>query len=176
MTAYYTGNYHNLVGYSQKLQQMQSLSTPSATPQDLRNMACREENPTCDYDSSPPPKLTRIHSNLPRVSNSRGELVGKIAPLQAHISVQFMHPIYRSWHRNQSAWSRSSDLFGGDISLALRRQNLLSPLPTMLHNRSTNLASYLRFIIRSRQHKTQLSALLPRLKSAEISSIFASTQ
>ena len=139
-------------------------------------MTHREGPPTFDYDSSPPPKLTRIHSNLPRVSNSCGQLVGKIAPPQAHISVQFMHPIYRSRHRNQSAVSRSSDLFGGDIFLMLRRQNCLSPLPTMLHNRSTNLASYLRFVIRSRQHKTQLSALLPRLKSAEISSFFASAQ
>ena len=161
MPAYYTSNYHNLVGYSHKLQLMQSLSTPSARLQDLRKMTHRQGPPTFDYDSFPPPRHSNIHSNLPRVSNSCGKLIGKITTPHTHISVQFMHPIYRSWHRNQTAAKRSINRFVKSIFPTFRRQNHLSTLPAMLDNRSTNLASSLRFVIRSRQHKTQLSALLP---------------
>ena len=166
MTAYYTGNYHNLVGCSQKLQQMQSLSTPSATPQDLRKMACREENPTYYYDSSPPPKLTRIHSNLPRVSNSCGELVGKIASPQAYTLAPQRHPLHFCRQRNQTAQRLPSTVLADrsyvhswvNITLFIRSANI--------HYEAIDHESDPSSVIRTRQRRTGLSAVRPDQKAA----------
>ena len=100
-----------------------------------------------------PPRLSNILSNLPRASNSCGKLVGKITASHAHTSVFHGHLPRRFRHRNQPTTKSSANRFYKNIFLILRRQNHLSPLPTMLHNRSTNHASYFRFVIRSRQHK-----------------------